>query len=156
MISKVKNVLGHHDELISNPDPRVGTTFTPSDRLEVVVVPRGKVGEEVFLESHDMVKGKHIAYRDPKGELWFGHDHFDGAGKPMNLFRFKIVKGAAAPGRTFRSSRTSCRPRLASSDRAVCIASSVWSIPLPGRPLKHIFSKNDEQFSCGRTRVVCY
>ncbi|MEE2886960.1 MAG: multicopper oxidase family protein [Planctomycetota bacterium] len=100
-IGKVKNVLGHHDELISNPDPRVGTTFTPSDRLEVVVVPRGKVGEEVFLESHDMVKGKHIAYRDPKGELWFGHDHFDGAGKPMNLFRFKIVKGAGGSPTTW-------------------------------------------------------
>lgn len=91
-IGQVKNVLGHHNELISDPSPRVGTTFTPSDRLEVVLVPRGKVGQEVFLKSHDMVKGKHIAYRDPKGELWFGHDHFDGAGKPMDLFRFKITK----------------------------------------------------------------
>lgn len=95
-IDQVKNVLGHHQELISNPDPRVGTTFTPSDRLEVVLVPEGEVGQEVMLESHDMVKGKHIAYFDPKHQLWFGHDHSDGAGKPINLFRFRIVKSASA------------------------------------------------------------
>ena len=90
-ITKVKDNRGHHDLMISDIDPEVGITLTPSDRFEAVVVPRGKPGTEFVLEGHDFIKGKHIAFRSPDGELRFGHDHFDGASEPEAMLRFKIT-----------------------------------------------------------------
>ncbi len=90
-IDAIANPLGHHDEPMSNPDTRRGVTLTSGDRAEVVVVPDGEVGDEVFLVSHDFVKGKHVAFEDPQKSIQFGHDHFDGLDLPRKLIRFKIV-----------------------------------------------------------------
>src|SRR5690606_29427250 len=85
---------GHHKELISNPDTALGLTLTPADRLEVVVVPAGRPGDELFIDSHDFIKGKHVAYRDPEGNLLYGHDHCDGAGEASHLIRLRVVAPA--------------------------------------------------------------
>lgn len=95
-IDEVINKLGHHNELISNPDPALGVTLTPADRMELVLVPMGDVNEEFTIRSHDFIKGKHTAYRDPEGNLLFGHDHFDGAEKPRPLIKVRIVGRASA------------------------------------------------------------
>ncbi len=95
-IDQVINKLGHHNELISNPDPRLGVTLTPGDRMELVLVPAGEAGDEFMIRSHDFIKGKHTAFRDPEGNLLFGHDHFDGAEKPRSLIRVKIGGSVAS------------------------------------------------------------
>ncbi len=91
-IDKVRNTLGHHDELISNPDTTRGITLTPGDRMELVLVPDGAVDDRFVLRSHDYQKGKHTAYRDPAGDLLFGHDHFDGAEPPEDYLAFQITE----------------------------------------------------------------
>ncbi|MCA8954726.1 MAG: multicopper oxidase domain-containing protein [Planctomycetes bacterium] len=92
-IGKVKDNRGHHDLDISNPDPAVGVTLTPGDRFESVLVATGDPGADVVVESHDYIKGKHVAFRAPLGDLQFGHDHFDGAEPPGVLLRFRTAAG---------------------------------------------------------------
>ncbi|MBK8979274.1 MAG: multicopper oxidase family protein [Planctomycetes bacterium] len=96
-IDKVRNVLGHHNELISNPDVRKGVTLTPGDRLELVLVADGAAGSSVILRSHDFIKGKHTAYRDPEGNLLFGHDHFDGAEPEVPMVAVTITAATPTP-----------------------------------------------------------
>jgi FtsP/CotA-like multicopper oxidase with cupredoxin domain len=90
-IDKIINPLGHHNNLISNTDTRLGVTLTPSDRAEVVLKAEGAVGSEYFIDFHDFVRGLHTAFRDPQNKLIFGHDHFDGADDPIKSIRIKIV-----------------------------------------------------------------
>lgn len=91
-VDKVKNTLGHHQELISNPDPGRGLLMTPSDRLDLVYLPAGEMGSQVTLRAHDFQKGKHIAFTDPEAHLLFGHDHFDGANPPQPLLRLRVTQ----------------------------------------------------------------
>lgn len=90
-IGQIKNPQGHHQELISDPDDHLGVTLTPADRAEVVLVVDGAGDEGLAIRSHDFIKGKHIAYRDPEGRLLFGHDHFDGAEPARDLIRLRVV-----------------------------------------------------------------
>ena len=93
-IDLVKNPLGHHDELISNPDTRTGLTLTPGDRLDAVLVPGGTA--PFAIRSHDYQKGKHVAFVDPQGRLLYGHDHFDGAGEAIDLIDVRPEGSPAA------------------------------------------------------------
>ena len=90
----IGQVPDHHGTgLASDPDPSLGVLLTPSERADVVVVPRGDVGDEIFIEWHDFPTKRHLTFDNGSGGVGFGHDHNDGERPSVNLVKLRFVEG---------------------------------------------------------------
>jgi len=83
----------HGTGLASDPDPELGLLLTPSERADVVLVPRGDVGDEIYLQWHDFPRGRHSATVDGQGNVVLGHVHGEGELPPEDLLRLRFVDG---------------------------------------------------------------
>jgi len=93
-IPEVEMIYDHHSaSFISNPNPDQGLLLTPSERADVVLVPRGKPGDEVLVMWHDIPMGRHRTFNDGMGGVGFSHAHDDGKRPPMPLFKLKFGNG---------------------------------------------------------------
>ncbi len=92
-IQDVEQIVNGHGHLVSNPDLSQGLIVSPSERVDVVLIPFGKPGEDAFIEWHDMPTGKHDAFIKEDGTVGFGHAHNDGALPPESLVRLHFKRG---------------------------------------------------------------
>jgi len=75
---------------ISDPDITKGLILTPGERADVIFTPKGKKGDELALEWHDIARGRHTASYRADGTIALGHYHMDGMQAPVTMMRFKL------------------------------------------------------------------
>jgi len=107
--------LSHPDivpEVISDPNTSLGIILTPGERAEFIFTPRTDLNE-IFLDWHDMDRGRHIAILsssvstndaghggggDGKAQSFtIGHDPFDGSFDSVKLATFKLYGSNDSP-----------------------------------------------------------
>jgi FtsP/CotA-like multicopper oxidase with cupredoxin domain len=76
---------------ISEPDPTTGLLLVPGERAEIVITPRGAVGDEITVEQHDFPRGRHQVLPGEGGGLAYGHNFNDGKADPQPLMRLRIT-----------------------------------------------------------------
>lgn len=75
-----------------NSNPENGILLSPAERADVVFVPSGFQGEELFLEWHDIARGRHSVFTDEFGNVTgLGDDELDGERPPIEIMRIKLV-----------------------------------------------------------------
>jgi len=79
--------------LISDPDPAKGLLVTPSERADVVLIPEGDPGDDLYVEWHDFPMGRHQTFLNPGGTIGFGHAPDDGKRPPIPILRLEIKPG---------------------------------------------------------------
>ena len=79
---------------ISEGDPTTGLVLVPGERAEVVITPRGAVGDEITVEAHDLPRGRHDVLAGKDGTLAYGHNFNDGKADPKPLMRLRITATA--------------------------------------------------------------
>jgi FtsP/CotA-like multicopper oxidase with cupredoxin domain len=77
------------------PFPTAGHLLTPSERADLVFVPRGKPGDELTLRWHDFGRGRHTTEYDDGGNIILGHILDDGLRPSRPLLRLRIAAGGA-------------------------------------------------------------
>ncbi len=88
---------GDPSQMISDPDPSKGLLLTPSERADIVFTPMPQPdGDPLFVEWHDIPRGRHRAFPNDDGSIGLGHAHNDGKRPPILIMRFSIV-GSADP-----------------------------------------------------------
>jgi FtsP/CotA-like multicopper oxidase with cupredoxin domain len=75
---------------ISDANPDDGLLLVPGERAEVVITPRGAVGDEINVEWHDFPRGRHAVEESAEG-LAYGHNFNDGKADPKPLMRLRIT-----------------------------------------------------------------
>ena len=85
--------LDNPGESISDPDLSVGLLLTPSERADIIWIPNGQPGEELYLEWHDHERGRHSITTDPDNGnvIGLGHVEDDGKQPPKRLMRIELV-----------------------------------------------------------------
>jgi FtsP/CotA-like multicopper oxidase with cupredoxin domain len=76
---------------ISESDPTTGLLLVPGERAEVVITPRGAVGDEITVEQHDFPRGRHQVLPGEAGGLAFGHNFNDGKADPKPLMTLRVT-----------------------------------------------------------------
>lgn len=75
---------------ISDANPDNGLLLVPGERAEVVITPRGAVGDEITVQWHDFPRGRHAVEETDQG-LAYGHNFNDGKADPKPLMRLRIA-----------------------------------------------------------------
>jgi FtsP/CotA-like multicopper oxidase with cupredoxin domain len=63
----------HGEQMISDQDPSKGILLTPGERADVVFTPNGE--GPVYVEWHDIARGRHTASYRWDGTIGLGHEH---------------------------------------------------------------------------------
>jgi FtsP/CotA-like multicopper oxidase with cupredoxin domain len=78
----------HGGQMISDPDPSKGLLLTPGERADIVFTPNQ--GEDrVYLEWHDIARGRHTAY-NISGNIILSHQHHDGLNPAQILLTLEL------------------------------------------------------------------
>ncbi len=83
--------------LISDPDPSKGVLLVSGERAEVIFTPLAEVGTELYLEWHDLQRGRHSAEYDDEGNIVLGHTLPDGIQPHQRLLRIVVEEGVSDP-----------------------------------------------------------
>lgn len=77
---------------ISNPDPSKGILLTPSERADIVLIPQGEPGDKIFIEQHDLPRGRHEFFYTDSGSIGIRPPASDGDLPPLTVMELKITK----------------------------------------------------------------
>ena len=79
-------------ETFPDSNPGNGILLSPAERADVVFVPSGAHGDKLYLEWHDIARGRHSIFTDEFGNVTgLGDDEFDGQRPPIEIMRIKLV-----------------------------------------------------------------
>jgi FtsP/CotA-like multicopper oxidase with cupredoxin domain len=72
-----------------------GILLTPGERADVVFTPNGE--GPVYVEWHDIARGRHTASYRWDGTIGLGHEHDDGLYPPQTLLTFELLGDQEGP-----------------------------------------------------------
>jgi FtsP/CotA-like multicopper oxidase with cupredoxin domain len=78
----------HGGQMISDPDPSKGLLLTPGERADIVFKPNQEE-DRVYLEWHDIARGRHTAY-NISGNIILSHQHHDGLNPAQVLLTLEL------------------------------------------------------------------
>ncbi len=78
----------HAGQMRSDPDPSKGILLTPGERADIVFTPN-KEGP-VYLEWHDITRGRHSGFYLPSGNIFLTHMHDDGFDPAQTLLTLEL------------------------------------------------------------------
>ena len=78
----------HGGQMISDPDPSKGVLLTPGERADIVFTPN-KEGP-VYIEWHDVARGRHNGFYTPTNNIFLTHEHNDGLNPPQTLLTLDL------------------------------------------------------------------
>ena len=90
----------NESNFISDPDLKKGILLAPGERADIVLTPKGEDGDLVYLEWHDLKRGRHVAHQEPDGNIGLDSDPEDGRAAHQTMMVIKL-KGSLASGEEY-------------------------------------------------------